>query len=631
MRLAKGFKGRYFSLAAIAATVSCANLQAVENSVHSHEQHIQQTTEHELDDETEKLEDIVVESALPSSSTLQNITSDVTVITSEELEEKHYTNVLDALRSQSDIQIAQNGGPGQTSSFFVRGMDTAQTVVMLDGIRLNDPTNTTGYAALEHISMADVKQIEIIKGAQSGVWGSDAGGGVINIVTKKPSKGFHADGSLMGGSYTTHRGNIQLSYADERFDAVAGFDGLKSDGFPPKTTSTFDAGDIERTYYAKAGFNLSETTRMEGNYRKILSDFKYDSFGQQADGTADIDLYSLRLKHRWNSFVFEVFGTGSDFDRTQNGAPYKGYERQGGLKGRFEYGEGFFDLGVVYRKWKLEDAYSSVDSDAIDRGYFGSFVHRMLGGSLVFNAALRYDNYSHYDDETTGKIGFKYFLPFVEEGYVSANVGKGYRVPSLYEIHYNHSPYAVGAPTLSPEKVTSYDLTVSAYGFYVTPFYQQVEDLLQFNLQKYYYENVPGKSDIQGVETGYGMNIEAIDSFFQVSYTYTDAKNAEGERLLRRPRHRAVAGWTLCPTEKLNINLNVEYANDRKDLRYVGFTPTYVQMGEYVVWNAVVTYGLPDRSEIYLKINNMFDEEYQLADGYNTEEQSYYVGWRFHY
>ena len=531
---------------------------------------------------------------------------------------------------QSDIQIAQNGGPGQTSSFFMRGMDTAQTVVMLDGVRLNDPTNTTGYAALEHISLTDVKQIEIIKGAQSGVWGSDAGAGVINIVTKHPKKGFHADGGLMAGNYTTQQGNLRASYANDSFDIVGGFDGFKTDGFPPKTTSNFDAGDIERTYYAKAGINFASNSRFEGMYRKILSDYEYDEFGSKANGTADIDIYNARLKHHWNAFDFELFGMATDFDRTQNGSPYKGHNRQSGFKSRFNYEEGFVDLGISYRKWELDDAYSPVGTDSIDRGYFASFVHRMFDDRLVVNAALRFDNYSRYDNETTGKLGFKYSLPYGEDLYVSANVGKGYRVPSLYEIYANRT-FAPGAPELLPEKVTSYDITLSGFGFYVTPFYQQVEDLLEYNYTFYYYDNIPGKSDIQGVETGYRRSFDTVASMFSVDYTYTDAKRADGKRLLRRPRHRAVMGWTVYPTEKWSFNINVEYANDRMDLRYVGFTPTYVQKGEYIVWNAVVNYGFEEYGGIYLKVNNLFDEEYQLVDGYNTEEQSIYAGWRFSY
>ena len=183
MRLAKGFKGRYFSLAAIAATVSCVNLQAVENSVQSHERHIAQSTEKETDEDIEALEEIVVESALPSSSKLKNLTSDVTVITSEELEEHHYSSVAEALKSQADIQISQYGGPGQAASFTMRGMHAKYVLVMIDGVRVNDPSNPSGYAQIEHLSLGDVDRIEIVKGSQSGVWGADAAAGVVNIVT----------------------------------------------------------------------------------------------------------------------------------------------------------------------------------------------------------------------------------------------------------------------------------------------------------------------------------------------------------------------------------------------------------------------------------------------------------------
>ena len=624
MKLAKGFRGRYFSLAAIAATVGCINLQAVENSVQSHEQRIAQTTEREIDDDVEELEDIVVESALPSPSRLKSLTSDITVITSEELRQKHYRTVLESLRGQPDLQITQNGGPGQSSGFTLRGMAKEQVVVMIDGIRLDDPTSTTGYAMLEHLALSDVKQIEIIKGAQSGVWGSDAGGGVINIVTETARKeGFSANGGLMAGNYTTHRGDLALSYGSENFDASVGFNGYKTDGFPPHVNASFDARNIERTYFAKVGVNFGDKTRLEGNYRKIVTDTEYynpynsDSKGLQ---TVDNDIYGLRLFHRWKSFDFDLYGNRVDFDRTQDSGVYEGNAVDYGFKTRFRYANGFVDAGLNYRKESLESAWNDVDmNDEADRGYFASLSHTMMKG-LVFNAALRFDNYDSFEDKTTGKIGVKAALPWGKDTYMSANVGNAYRVPSMYERYYNDN----FGPLLKPETSTSYDATMESYGLKATYFYNEVTDMLRFNNTTFYYENVAGKSKIQGADLAYRKAFDILPVALRVGYTYTDAKDAREKRLLNIPRHRASAGLDLYPTERLSVGIDVEYAKD-----YLSYPD--VQMGEYIVWNAVVNYGFEEYGGVYLKVVNLFDEEYQLVDGYNTEEQSVYAGWRFSY
>ena len=522
-------------------------------------------------------------------------------------------------------------------------MDAKYVLVLIDGVRVNDPSNPGGYAALERLSLADVKQIEIIKGAQSGVWGADAAGGVINIVTRGTRRGFHADGELMGGSYTTQKGALSLSYATDRYDLKAGFDGTKSDGFPPTVTSDFDARDIERTYYAQAGVNLGESTRVEGNYRKITSDTQYQAFDYatftpyKAHTTADEDFYTARLMHSWEAFDVTLYGNGSDFTRKYyetTPSKYVGHEYEGGLKGAWHYAQGQVDVGYVYRESKMDEiAGATVNESMKDNGLYASLVHRMLQEKMVVNLAFRFDNYDAYDDKATGKVGFKYFLPWGEGAYVGANVGNGYRVPTLFERFGYQGWFVAGNPDLQPEDVTSYDATLALYGVSATYFYNDITNLITglydpttFQTR---YVNVDGTSTVQGVDLRYRKAFEAIRTTLDLGYTYTDAKDAQKRRLLKRPRHSATAGVTFRPTETFSANVNAEYAADYLDVDFNTYATK--QMGEYIVWNAVFNYGLADKGGVYLKLNNIFDEKYQLADGYNTEGQSVYVGWRFHY
>ena len=639
MKLAKGFKGRYFSLAAIAATVSCVNLQAIENSVQSQEQHISQYTEREPDDDVETLEDIVVESALPSSSTLKNITSDVSVITSEEIEEHHYANVLDALDHRTSLFVTQNGGPGQSSSFFLNGMSSEHVLVMIDGIRVNDPTGTKGQAQLEHIRLIDVEQIEIIKGGQSGVWGADAGGGVINIVTKRAAKGFHLSGHLEGGSYTTQNGSLSASYGGERYWLKAGFDGFRTDGFPPKTTSDFDAGDIERTYFASGEVRPTDTMRIRANYRQIVSDYDFEGFNavtylpEKQHGDADVKFYNAKIDQEIHGVLFTGFGWGSDFERSIDGNAYKGNEYEAGLKAHYEIAKGQYDIGISYRRSKMDESYGQkMDNDIRDNAVFASLNQSAIDNRLIVNAALRYDDYDAYDDKTTGKIGFKYRL--YEEIHLAGNIGLGYRTPSLYE-RFGGDGYTEANENLKPESTTTYDVQLFGYGAKIGYFYNEITDMIEYVFGIYpapgHYENLEGISKIQGVEISYMKAFDSIASRMEVSYNYLDAKDQNGDRLLRRPRHRASAQWSVFPAEKFSFNLNVQYAADYLDTRYVGFSRSTIQMGEYIVWNAVANYGTEEDGFFYLKLNNIFNEDYQLVDGYNTEEQSIYVGWRFLY
>ncbi|WP_201352914.1 TonB-dependent receptor plug domain-containing protein [Hydrogenimonas urashimensis] len=637
MKLAKGFKGRYFSLAAIAATVSCVNLQATENRIESQEQHIAQYTEVEPDEETEVLEDIVVESALPSSSRLKNITSDVSVITSEELQQNHYRSVVDALRDQTSLFVIQNGGPGQTSGFTLHGMGAEHVLVLIDGIRVNDPTSTKGQAQLEHLRLSDVEQIEILKGAQSGVWGADAAGGVINIVTKKAKKGLHFSGHLAGGSYMTHEGSLVASYGSDRYSFKAGFDGFKTDGFPPKTTSTFDAQDTERTYLAALTLRPTDSTEISGNYRQVVSDFDYDggfnNTSVKKHGSADLKFYNLKIDQKVGDVTVTGYGWGSRFERIYDGNAYKGNEYEAGLKGHFSLARGDYTLGVSHRRSKMDKSYGAdFDGDVRDNALYGAFSQPMLNGRLVANAALRYDDYDAYNDKTTGKVGLKYSIS--NEAGFAANVGTGYRVPSLYE-RYGDGAYTLPNDNLKPESTTAYDARLFGYGATIGYFYNEITDLIDYvpgaNYGPGRYENREGKSKIQGVELAYERAVDAIDSVLKLSYTYVDAKDRNDARLLRRPRHRVGASWSFFATDKLDVTIGMQYAADYLDVHYEGFIPKTVQMGEYIVWNAVINYGLPEYGGFYLKLDNIFDEDYQVIDGYRTEGQSLYAGWRFVY
>ena len=636
--MAKGFKGRYFSLAAIVATVSCVHLQATENRVLNHERQIVQQTDEEVDEETASLEDVIVESALPSSSSLKSITSDITFITSEELESRNYRDVLDALRHQTEFFVTQNGGPGQSSGFSLDGMGAEHVLVMIDGIRVNDPTSPKGQALLEHIRLADVKQIEVIKGAQSGVWGADAGGGVINIVTKGSQKGLHLDARLEGGSYTTQNGSLTASYADDLFALKAGFDGYRTDGFAPKTDSTFDAGDIERTYFAQAAFRPTDTTKVEANYREVVSDFDYDkaylpNTSIKATGSSKLRFYNASVKQEIADVVVNAYGWKSDFQRSYEGNEYEGNEYEGGLKARYVAGGGSYDLGVSHRKSKMDKSYGTkVNSDIRDNAIFGAFTLSTLQDRLIVNAALRYDDYDAYDDKTTGKIGFKYRI--MDEIVAKANVGLGYRVPSLYE-RFGDNIFIRSNPDLQPESTTTYDLSFSVYDAKVRYFYNEITDLIAYEPGAGFYTpgrnvNIDGTSKIQGVQLAYDRSFDAIDSLFGVSYEYLDAEDAQEQRLIRRPRHRATARWDWFITDALDLDLNVNYAADYLDVDYSAYPAKRVQMGEYIVWNAVLNYQT-EAGGFYVKVDNIFNEEYEVVKGYNTPETSVYAGLKLHY
>ena len=138
----------------------------------------------------QNLETIEVISATKSTQSIKDVTSNIEVITKEEIEERHFSGVSEALNTLAGVNIISNGGVGQSDSLFIRGIDSKRILILVDGVRYNEPAGLSG-APLAQMLIDDIEQIEVVKGAQSGVWGADASGGVVNIITSSAKKGFH--------------------------------------------------------------------------------------------------------------------------------------------------------------------------------------------------------------------------------------------------------------------------------------------------------------------------------------------------------------------------------------------------------------------------------------------------------
>lgn len=178
----------------------------------------------------QNLETITVTSATKSDKSIQDVTSNVEVITKQEIEEKHFTTVVEALNTVSGISFVSNGGIGNTSNVYLRGMDPKGILVLIDGVRYQDPSNTSG-AAFSHLMISDIERIEVIKGAQSSVWGADASAGVINIITKEAQNGTHVSFNSELGSFQTKKYGMSVSNKTNKYNVKLSADRVLTDGF----------------------------------------------------------------------------------------------------------------------------------------------------------------------------------------------------------------------------------------------------------------------------------------------------------------------------------------------------------------------------------------------------------------
>ncbi len=600
------------------------------------------------------LDSIEVTASQGTALEKKDVTDSVTIITKEAIEESRVVTLDEALNKLGGVSMTNNGGVGQGSSMYVRGMSSKRILVLVDGVRQNNPTSIGAAAAISQITLGNVERIEIIKGAQSGVWGSDASGGVINVITSKAKKGIHALANLEYGSFNTLNATLQASYAQEEYDFTLGGTFYNTDGFSaaePKQDEAnygkrFDELNLEEDSYsnlslnAKFGYNFTQNDRFEFNARAIDASSDFDSgAGETKDSTIpnqklQNSFYTLSFAHKDSINDLKLQYNLSTFDRTFELASWDGsgvdeYEYVGSVNelkidDKIAYlKDSFIRVGASYQLFEQEEITTDADEDFSAISVFATNYNKLeLLSNLntILTESIRYDKYDNFDNSFTGKIGAKQFV--YEDAYVSLNAGTGYNAPTLGQLY-----GAFGAnPNLKPETSKTFDITLGNDTLWVTGFYNEIEDLIDYVITDYEtyaggYQQIEGKSKFKGVEVGYE------DFFFDSigvngTYTYLETEDSDGAALARRPKTQLDAGATYYVSDEFDVSLNAQYIGERFDQK----DEQGAQTGKYTVTNLVANYKAMDAITIYGKINNISDEYYQSVDGYASAERSFYLG-----
>ncbi|MDD3595380.1 TonB-dependent receptor [Sulfuricurvum sp.] len=575
-----------------------------------------------LEADTLQLNPIVV-SASKIEQSLNNVTANINIITAQELEEKHITSVIDALRIPGNIAIAQSGGIGQQSSFFQRGFSSENTVIMIDGIRYNDPTTTKGQGQLEHLMVNDIERIEIIHGAQSGVWGANAVAGVINIITKKATDKLRMNGNLEYGSYATTKAGANISQKLGAFSYYLGVNQIRTDGISAITPPHHNPDEYEsdgyrnQTVNVKLGYDLSAQDTLRAQMTLIDAKIDYDAYAQPDSTANEIHqinrLGNIGYRHAFNAedYIDATYAL-TTFDKKDPlgyTTEFKGENREFNLIGTFHYNaDGSVVIGANTLRSKDTIGIHKLNS----QGLFATNTNSI--GSFVVTESIRRDTYDSFKDKTTGKIGAKYFLN--DDIVLSSNYGTAYRVPSLYELYAGY----YGNPNLQPETTKSLDATVQYKHLSLTYYNNRVTNLIGYNPSTYVNEQVEGTSHLKGYEVRYSHTLsEAVA--FDLAYNRLFAKDKDGNTLARRPQETVTGSLSYYPTEKLSLNANANYIGTRYDN-----TAKTVQTGRYTLFGAVVNYAVNDSLALYLRGENLGDKRYQEVSGYGTPGRSVYVG-----
>lgn len=589
-----------------------------------------------------ELEGVTIYSANRSPTEASKVGSSVEVITEKELEGRSQTYLKDYLETTAGVSFSQFGPPGTQAGISVRGAGGKYVKVLVDGMDLSDPSGTSTETAFEHLLVGDVSRIELVKGSQSTLYGGDAIAGVINIETKRARKpGFSQSGGAEYGSYKTARAAYTAGYALENGSNVSvTAQGVDSHGFSAASGGTENDGYRNLTLSGSGEYVLSPALKVFFAARALDAKLQFDGCCPTFDSSDSVDVKQLagragiEFSLLDGAFQSSLAIQGMENERDYNGSyegTYEGNRIKGEYLGTLAVNQHLSLLGG----WDWERTGATSDSvsgkEADWTGYFAQLTMEPLDG-LVLTGGGRLDDHSTFGDFKTYRLTGAYLIEGTETK-VRASYGTGFRVPSLDEL-YGSLPLLFfpnyGSTELVPETSKSWDAGVEQglldgkVKLGATYFELATDDLINIafdaGLGRFHYVNVPGVTLRKGVELTSAVEI-AAGVRATASYTLVDTETASGQRLNNVPRNTLVLGVDLVPLDKLALNVTARRVADT-----VGSGG--VHLDDYLLVSAKASYGVMPGVEVYVRGENLLNEDYETYAGYGTAGASVFGGVR---
>lgn len=534
-------------------------------------------------------------------------------------------DVLELLRSHTGIDLARTGGPGQTTSVFMRGSNSNHVLVLIDGVRV--ASSTTGAYTFEQLPLTHIERIEIVRGPRAALYGSDAIGGVIHVQTRSGvgthallSYGSDRDGEVaVGHGIGDDQSSLYLSASrrDRR-----GFSAQNEAGF------SFDPDDdgFESTRVGVHGkHRFNERVQGQLSLLGIDSDIEFD----QGETTMDDRSVALRIEHsasaQWSQqlqlgYARQKLATPVFDQRFQSEHQQLDWLHQYQLNDQHQLG-----FGVNLLRDKGENA--ALDGQRFyggSRDSHGAFV-RYAGQlqPLQLEASARYDHYDGFGSELTGQLGIGHQF---ETGKVYLSVGEGFRAPNLNELY---SPgfggLFAGNPLLDPERSRTVELGGQLelpLGTLEAQVYRsRIRDLIAFQGGNVFQAVNVQRAEIDGAELGWRLQGSGWDA--RLSATWTDPVNAvTGQQLLRRAKRKFGVEADHALTERWSVGGEVSHSGPRSDVGGV-------QLGSYTLLSLRTAYALGNGWSIEARGENLGDKDYELARGFNTADRGFQLSLRY--
>jgi vitamin B12 transporter len=562
-------------------------------------------------------DDNIIVTATRSPIPLSEAIVPVTVITRQDIEQSLASDLAELLRFEAGLDIGRHGGPGQSTSVFLRGTESNHTLVLMDGVRINP--GTVGGAALQNIAPEVIERIEIVKGARSAVFGTDAIGGVINIITRRSDRAF-VEGGVGAGSFNTRSASIAAGQRREDADIGVSVNWQDTDGFPASTNSDVDRGfdnlsanvyagkRLGRSYLSLRHWRAAGTTEYFDFFLAPLDqDFRNEStalelqtgFGERLDSKLVLSHIVDEISQNQSAEFVESTRNALDW---QLGLERGNHRWIGGIylvdenARSLSFGLGF-DEDTTVKAIFLEDQWT------VDR--HGVFL------------AVRLTDHDSFGNHTSWNAEYSFALN--EQWTFNAGLGHAFRAPDATD-RFGFG----GKPDLEPEAAdeAQVGMRFRPSGRHVLElglYRNDIDDLIEFDLSSFELRNI-ATAEIRGAQLSW--EYEGDGYRVRTALVKQSADNAaNGARLARRAEESLTVQVTR-PFGEHRAGLSILASGDRVD---VGDVP----LPGYVLADLNAQFAIGDSWRLHARIENLLDTRYETAAGFRMQERSAFVDLRF--
>jgi len=607
-------------------------------------------------------EEIIV-TATYTAKPIREIGSAVSTITSQDIEARQSLFAADLIRELPGVAVSRGGGVGSLTQARMRGAESNHTLFLIDGIEVNDPAFGSEYNLADTLTFG-VDRIEVIRGPQSALYGSDAIGGVISIISEDPMEGLRVQGVVQGGTFATRSYAGKIAGRSGRVFGAITANHYDTDGISASVIQGEKDGYETDSLHAMVGVDLSDqisislvvrqsdneiaTDTQDFNFpptptQGLVIDADNNTESTQRYALIELDVASTSGNWRHNVQLGYTDTESNSFVDITLDSGALGQRSKLAYRSTYLFGDArshAVTAGIAHEELDFENVYPSIaganfTADDNQTSFVTEYAVN-LSANATMSISGRHDNNDRFDDATTLRATGSYSLPGYKTRF-HASFGQGITNPTFTEL-FGFTPSSfVGNPELQPEESVGWDIGIEQAMFagrglldltlFSADLEGEITTVFDFATFTSTAVNQIGESDREGAELSAAMQINA-NWHVSGSYTYLDASDPDGNIEVRRPKHSGSVNATYHFGDGRGLlNVGAIYSGEQEDAEFIFATPeSRAALAPYTLLNVALRYAISDRLDIFVRGENVLDEEYTEVFGFRSPGRAVMAG-----